>query len=864
MNFSREYTRTPLPIGTIVEDKNKTQYEILEVAGEGGLAITYIAHTSGGYVALKELYPKAMENTAAKRDADGKIIFYDPYFPDRDTSEYKKKYIDAFRREATLTQKANALYNAAGEIADQNHPDAIKVHKSFQDKCTGNYFLVLDTYTGDTLKALIEHGWESSDAKETGQNTNLPEIIDVLKKVSLRLSNLHSDAQMFHLDLSPTNIYLTRQHGGTELHPYIIDYGSAYVYNRTRDHSHHHFTKNDFSAPEIVHLADPKNQPHGYSVTASSDTYSVCAMLFYAALGIKYSTEYCLSGEWQNSLKALYPSDIYESFAEQLIDFFNQGLEYREEFRYRTSDALYRALDTLAKALHGKGILAKMDQDILAAFLALDRYPLYDYADENKNIHVLCLGSGEIADTMVRTMVWCGQMLDYTLNIHIVSPTAEMYRDELFRKSPELKKYSDPDNSSEVYVKFSFEKMDVSSDEDMIKLSDRYGHCRYIVIALGANNINTDAARALAAKLAGKGLPEKYLIQYAQEDVAQNLLANAADSIHVKNIALRAFGSRLAENRRFANKLGMQAFRLHYLYDKLGQPTINRNNSMDNFLRGESAGYSQMSSAATALHMKYKLTSIGIHADTASGSTCVVDEYMKKVLGEDQSLFNKLLYLEHRRWMMYSIVMEGFRYPTMEQIDSYSFRNGNYRFRDNSRKYHPCLVPCNQDGIRLNSLSKQEWDQYESYGQIDATDFDALDKMSLKLHLLAGRKMVDAKPNINAALEMLQNLLRFFPDRTEKKAAQRTLQQFEKQLDDVIRGEILITEVPYQELSGCFEKVGVSIEGEIRQIKNSLRVVEEYYQYRDYKEPDRVIIEQLPWVFCAEDRIALIKLKNKE
>lgn len=873
MHSTHDDNRIPLPVGTIVEDNRKTKYTIESVAGYGGFAITYIAYdeNSHRYVALKELYPKAANTVVAERDTGGKITIRNSVSPDDDSNEYWNVLLRSFRREAMLTRRASMLYNASGDIADQNHPDTLTVYGPFQDTGTGNHYLAFDTYGKETLDQLIRQGWYLSNAKAMSPNANLPEIIDVLKKVSIRLSNLHSDGQMFHLDLSPDNIYITRQLSGTAIQPYIIDYGSAYVRTNKSELTSHRFTKNDYSAPEIVSLSKLNDQNCGYRADASSDTYSICATLFYAVLGEKTNrnaTEYAdpiPSSNQEARIRAMYPSDIYENFAEQLIHFFGKGLAYEQCERYRTADDLYRALDELSKALCQKGLLAQMDPHTLAAYLALDRYPLYDYADENNNIHILCLGSGETADTMIRTMVWCGQMLNYTLNIHIVSPNAEQYRNSLLERAPELEKYSNltPSKKTEVYVNFCFENLDVSCNEKRSKLLEQYGYCRYVIVALGGNKENAEFSHTLANDLAAKDLSKKYLIQYAQEDIAQNLRVDISSTFTSENITLCAFGNRLAENRHFSRKLGMQAFRLHYLYEKQGQPTISRHKSMDNFLRSKNAGYSQMSSAATALHMKYKLASIGIYVGAEDSVADSIHEYEQRVLGADSNLFNKLMYLEHRRWMMYVIVMEGFRCPTMEQVDKYCFRDGNYRFRDNSRKLHPCLVPCKNDGIHLAHRPRAEWDQYKNYDQIEASDFDELDKMSLKLHLLAKKKIADAMPNIHAATEMLQGLLRFFSDQDKYMDAQCALRQFKQHLDNAIEGEISTASIPYQELSACFEDVEVSIEGEIQQIKDCLRVVEEYYQYRDYKTPDQIIIKHLLWISFAVDHIELIKLKSK-
>lgn len=136
MYFAYEDTRTPLSGGTIVEDGRGTRYVIDSVAGFGGFAITYIAHAenSGHYVALKELYPKSLEDAVMERDADGRILVYNPFSDDEKKNTYWDDLLRAFRREAMLTRKASILYNAWEKSKSKTyyHQDALRWF--------GNYF----------------------------------------------------------------------------------------------------------------------------------------------------------------------------------------------------------------------------------------------------------------------------------------------------------------------------------------------------------------------------------------------------------------------------------------------------------------------------------------------------------------------------------------------------------------------------------------------------------------------------------------------------------------------------------------------------------------------------------------------------
>jgi hypothetical protein len=194
--------------------------------------------------------------------------------------------------------------------------------------------------------------------------------------------------------------------------------------------------------------------------------------------------------------------------------------------------------------------------------------------------------------------------------------------------------------------------------------------------------------------------------------------------------------------------LGRKAFRIHYLYEKIYNSKASADQALAKFLTD---AYSQRSSAAAAVHIDYKLASLGIsaadpkisHRSIASWQTKIIEKYCRCL--QDPVQYGKLLQLEHMRWMFFMIA-DGYRLPSAQDHERYSFKTVNNTFNkafkctDPDIKLHHCLVPCDENGIRLPQ-DHREWNRYADKNAIDASGYDALDKMSLYVHMLAGERI---------------------------------------------------------------------------------------------------------------------------
>lgn len=888
MYYNLSDTRQALPVNSIVETDGNRRYVIDKHIGSGGFSLMYIAHQEGShrFVALKELFPRHIENGVVERREDGKIVIYGPLTDTiaSDNADAWKEVSRYLYREVELTKKASLVYNAAGKRDTQNNPDVLHASKPFRDT-KGNLYIAIDTAQGEALADLINRGFVRDDNGAVLTNGNMGEILQILKDTTRLLDRLHCDNKILHLDLSDANIYLTRSGAGMEFTPHIIDYGSAYDTENPDEKIDHRFTCNPFSAPEIMALAELNNQDAGYRVDASSDTYAIVSILFYALTGRIYSTEMLFNQSWKTCIREEYPPEgdgtaPEDSFASRLISFLEQGLAANQAARFTTASALFKALSVLQKAYHSSGnLLSQMEPDEVTSYAILEQYPLYNYRGEDGNVDVLCLGSGTFVKRMMLSMLSCGQMIGSHLNIHVVS--AEPFQKALLTQAPELSRYSNlgEDSNSEEYVTFTYEyAQDLLQPECCTQVAKTYPHCRYIIISLGSNNKNIDLAHMYAKSISDLYAEGKVVIHYyAAEDAARNVRTEISREGISGNVELVPFGGEMSAYAPVIRSLSRRALRVNYLYDKLANPRIALEDTARRFVKD---AYGQRSSCASALHLKYKLASI-INPSPSTNYRAIIPAYLKALDGSERGA---LLELEHRRWLMYMIA-DGYRCPSMDQIDGYGFRDSttgfNASFKDTVNKWHHCLVPCCPDGLQLPE-SHTEWDQYKSYEDIDATGFDELDKMSLKVHFLAkkriahpstGKKLLDDFQNgVGAYLEHRTADLAMLADAEQPTHdAASLMDRLRGQYDEMYNALVHLTESELYAgelerlalLEYAFQGAGIDAAAGFQNVREDLAIYIEFHRYRNYKDPDATIIDNLLWLLYADSEMTLIKLNGR-
>jgi len=166
-----------------------SEFEIVEVLGEGGFGIVYLAidHSLERQVALKEYMP-----SFAWRSTQAHI------------SVKSAQNADSF--EAGL----RSFINEARMLAQFDHPALVKVYRFWE--ANGTAYMVMPFYHGPTLKqALRERGAAPDEAWLIALLGPLLEALDVIHR-----------HQCYHRDIAPDNILML-----DEGHPLLLDFGAA-------------------------------------------------------------------------------------------------------------------------------------------------------------------------------------------------------------------------------------------------------------------------------------------------------------------------------------------------------------------------------------------------------------------------------------------------------------------------------------------------------------------------------------------------------------------------------------------------------------------------------------------------------------
>lgn len=507
-----------------------------------------------------------------------------------------------------------------------------------------------------------------------------------------------------------------------------------------------------------------------------------------------------------------------------------------------------------------------INQDELASYVLLDQYPLYDYKNANGDLELLVIGEGSFGKRFILSALSCGQMLGAKLKIHVVGETLD-YLKELTNIAPALSEFSNISKPVENgYVVFSFAVLK-NLEEQLQQLAEKYRSCRYVVSSLR----RAAQSRELAGKWAvasSRFRTDEDLEQLIVYDSSGDFLGPWVDGIS-RSIRIIPFS---AGNRAYEdslNSLGRLTLRLNYLYEKLADPRASLTATAER-LAGDT--YAQRSSCASALHLKYKLTSLGIPVKHGRVASDTIEECLASISAK----YGELIELEHRRWCM-DMIANGYRFPSIDKIEAYSFRETasgfNASFKDTTQRLHNCLVPCGTGGLMLPK-ARDAWDRYTTYEEIDETEYDPLDKMSLKMHLLARKRIEDPTTGQQLINDLKQRLgvhIRSFATVSAEGEEGKTQDSLTTAYNNVMdaflallhAGQYNNEDEKLDILESAFAEHGIRAEVGFRKLREDLKVYAAFSRYQDFKAGDATIIDHLPWLVYAPENLTLIKLKGQ-
>lgn len=286
-------------IGTVLDGR----YTIKEVIGRGGMATVYKAQHSviERVVAIKILSPKASG-----------------------ISNIHKR----FYREARVVNRIQ-------------HPNVLDVIDLGQTE-HGMLYLVMDYLAGESVYDRLCK--ENFDARET---------VHILEEVCKGLGRAH-DLGIIHRDLSPSNIYLSKD-GGLLSTVKILDFGIAFIKDETR-----------LSMPGTVlgtpHYMAPE-YAMGQDVTPASDLYSLGALAYEMLCG-----DPPFDAEDYSSVIVMHVKDEPEPLnqrtsrvPESLNRAIMRCLNKKPEDRYANAYELHDVLESITRELATERTTQKID-----------------------------------------------------------------------------------------------------------------------------------------------------------------------------------------------------------------------------------------------------------------------------------------------------------------------------------------------------------------------------------------------------------------------------------------------------------------------------------------------------------------------
>ena len=394
-----------------------------------------------------------------------------------------------------------------------------------------------------------------------------------------------------------------------------------------------------------------------------------------------------------------------------------------------------------------------------------------------QTLTVTILGTGHIGTEMFLTTYWIGQILDCKLKINVLSQESE---EEFWSKidyvNPEIKHTTKPGDPllqinnngdfSDAYCDVSYRSCEMKSSEFIACLTDPERgilDTDYFLVALGSDADNISLANTVRKYIGqyhiNRNEPIHTVITYVvydselsdilnqqklfksdnkTSDVYMQAIGNLRDVYSVRNIFM-------ADHEEAAQ-------RIHDSYNAIqsrsGRAKMHRDRMADD--------YKHWADLARRMHFMYKVYSMGLikqslfdfseeaadieayyksREDAAAAFKSMVFEPIEtkpqKAAEAHLELLNKMAWLEHRRWNAFTRV-KGFRSTANYDVYASSQVKGSYKQME--IKLHPCLVECDQKGIKTKITERDKMKREEILVCENRSDFDWLDELSYDLY----------------------------------------------------------------------------------------------------------------------------------
>lgn len=432
-----------------------------------------------------------------------------------------------------------------------------------------------------------------------------------------------------------------------------------------------------------------------------------------------------------------------------------------------------------------KSVLGFTDEE-LPIFIPVNSYknlitnllsdiPLYEpIISKNKSkdnpvdLTVTVLGSGSIGREMFLSAYWYGQMLDTRLHINVVSQESEKtFRSRIDYLNPEILRTTDKEDEilkinskgdmADPYCTVTYHQCDVKSSDFISLLKNEEGSLAdsdYILVALGSDEVNVAVAdtvrRYVGERHIAQNNGKRTVIAYVVYDseLAETLNGTKRYSFvsEACDVYTRAIGS-LDEVYSIDNVFMQASSSLSQRAEEFYQSIQSKETRAKWHKNRSRDDYKYWANLARGKHLKYKIFSLGVFTESVfeldgdelnASRDKALESYKNIVHGNCEfsdesevkahiSLMHRMAWLEHRRWNAFTRVY-GFRHSS--DYDTYAKQCGSYKQMD--IKLHPCLVECDELGIRGAVDVHCSVDESTLF-KADTSELDLLDELSYDL-----------------------------------------------------------------------------------------------------------------------------------
>lgn len=291
--------------------------------------------------------------------------------------------------------------------------------------------------------------------------------------------------------------------------------------------------------------------------------------------------------------------------------------------------------------------------------LLIDK-PLFKNA-KNEKIKVLIIGLENVGREVFKSILWCGQMPKYTLEINAVEKDEEQIKELMF-DCPEVFKNKNEYN-------FSYYIEDIKNLDNNKELQEKIKDSTYVIVSTGNEEDNVKISRNLKSFFV-KNNNEPEIFAYMVESIKKDKIRQLENPF-----IFNTFGD-YKETYDFIEKnseLEKIAIDLHLSYMPNDTDLVEYNKRE----------YNKKSSRATALHLIYKLAPYIKNMDDKD----IINSEIEKIIN-DKDIILEIAKVEHKRWIAY-LRTEGYELASSDTLKRYYSKSG--KIKEHFLKLHPGL-----------------------------------------------------------------------------------------------------------------------------------------------------------------------------